>query len=101
MYLFLQAHYAGPFLLQQTFIFSAGGIVEGVWHIGFLSKGCGGVGRIDDAEVCDYGFVPGLAISGGCLACTHCTLHSQLLRLSVGKDCAHDGDGRATTIHQG
>lgn len=38
---------------------------------------------------------------GGCPACTHCTLHSQLLRLSVGKDCAHDGNGQATTIHQG
>lgn len=37
---------------------------------------------------------------GGCPACLHCTLHSQLLRLSVGKDCAHDGDGRPTTIHE-
>ena len=65
MYLLLQTHYTGPFLLQQAFIFSARCIVEGVWHIGFLSKGCGGVWRIDDAEVCDYGFVPGLAISWG------------------------------------
>ena len=65
MYLLLQTHYTVTFFLLQAFIFSARCIVEGVWHIGFLSKGCGGVWRIDDAEVCDYGFVPGLAISWG------------------------------------
>jgi hypothetical protein len=74
MYLLLQAHYAGPLLLQQALILSARGIVEGVWHIGLFSKGCSRVWRIDDTKVRNYGFVPGLSISGGCLACMRAAL---------------------------
>ena len=56
-YLLLQAHYAGPLLLEQALILFACRIVKRLWDVGLFPKGGGGVGGIDDAEVGDYGFV--------------------------------------------
>lgn len=64
MYLLLQTHYAGPLLLEQTLVLLARRIVEGLRDICLFSKGSCCVWRIYNAEVCNYGFVPALTISG-------------------------------------
>jgi hypothetical protein len=63
-YLLLQAHYTGPLFLQQALILLARRIVEGIWDVRFLSKGSRSIWCVDYTEVCDYGLVPALTISG-------------------------------------
>jgi hypothetical protein len=65
-YLLLQAHYAGPLLLEQALILPARRIVERVGDIDLLPKGSGRVGRIDDAQVGDYGLVSVTGVSRWC-----------------------------------
>ena len=82
-YLLLQPHYTGPLLLQQPLVLFPRGIVETLGYVGFFPERFRRLWRVYNAQICDYGLVPGLSSVMALESLAVCNAHSSSACRSV------------------